>query len=70
MGKLRMCAIGYCSALHGVTSRQPLLEAMDEVREDFSTKNDGDRTALILSLACMNYDILSIITSMWSARFY
>ena len=38
--------------------RQPLLEAMDEVREDFSTKNDGDRTALILSLACMNYDIL------------
>ena len=31
--------------------RQPLLEAMDEVREDFSTKNNGDRTALILSLA-------------------
>ena len=50
--------------------RQPLLEAMDEVREDFSTKNDGDRTALILSLACLNYHILSIITAMWSARFY
>ena len=48
--------------------RQPLLEAMqdscmDEVREDFSRKNDGDRTAL-------NYHILSIITSMWSTRFY
>ena len=42
--------------------RQPLLEAMDEVREDFSTKNDGDRTVL----ACMNYDILY----MWSARFH
>ena len=41
--------------------RQLLLEAMDEVREDFSTKNDGDRTALILSHACLNYHILSII---------
>ena len=50
--------------------RQPFLEAMDEVREDFSTKNDGDRTAHILSLACRNYHILPIITSMWSARFY
>ena len=50
--------------------RQPLLEAMDEVREDFSTKNDGDKTAFILSLACLNYHILSIITSMWSAKFY
>ena len=30
---------------------------MDEVREYFSTKNDGDRTALIISLACLNYII-------------
>ena len=50
--------------------RQPLLEAMDEVREDFSTKNDGGRAALILSLACRNNHILSIITSLWSTRFY
>ena len=50
--------------------RQPLLDAMDEVREDFSVQNNGDRTAHILSLACRNYHILPIITSMWSARFY
>ena len=35
-----MCATGYCYL------RQPLLEAMDDVGEDFSTKDDGDRTAL------------------------
>ena len=50
--------------------RQPLLEAMDEVRKDFSVKNDGDRTALILSLTCRNYHFPSIINSMWSARLY
>ena len=32
-------------------NRQPLLEAMDEAKEDFSIKGDGDRTALVLSLA-------------------
>ena len=31
--------------------RQPLLEATDEAREDFSVKSDRDRTALVLSLA-------------------
>ena len=51
-----------CSAWNSL--RQPLLEAMDDVGED-----DGDRTALILSHACRNYHILSIINSMWSARF-
>ena len=45
--------------------RQPLLEAMDEVRVGFSTKNNGDRTALILSLVCRNNHILSILTSLW-----
>ena len=48
--------------------RQSLLQAMDDVV--FSTRDDGDRTALILSHACWNYHILSIINSMWSARFY
>ena len=43
---------------------QPLLEAMGNVGED-----NGDRTALILSHACRNYHILSIIKSMWSAKF-
>ena len=43
---------------------QPLLEAMGNVEE-----GDEDRTALILSHACRNYHILSIISSMWSARF-
>ena len=51
--------------------RQPLLEAMDEAREDFSVKCDGDRTVLVLArLACRNYHILSIINPLWSARFY
>ena len=56
-----------CSAWNHL--RQPLLEAMDNVGEDFSTRDDGDRTALILSHVCRNYHILSIINSMWSARF-
>ena len=51
-----------CSAWNSL--RQPLLEAMDNEGEE-----DGDRTALILSHACINYRILSIIASMWSARF-
>ena len=51
-----------CSAWKSL--RQPLLEAMDNLGED-----DGDRTALILLHACRNYHILSIISSMWSARF-
>ena len=51
-----------CSAWKSL--RQPLLETMDNVGED-----NGDRTALILSHACRNYHILSIINSMWSARF-
>ena len=36
--------------------RRPLLEAMEDVGEDFSTKDDGDRTALILhvgTITCM-----------------
>ena len=40
-----------CSA--GNHLRQPLLEAMDDVSKDFLTKKDADRTALILSLACI-----------------
>ena len=56
-----------CSAWNFL--RQPLLEAMDDVGEDFSAKDDGDRTALILPHACRNYHILSLIISMWSARF-
>ena len=42
-----------CSAWNSL--RQPLLEAMDNIGKDFSTKDDGDRTALILSHACRNY---------------
>ena len=51
-----------CSAWNSL--RQSLLEAMDNEGE-----KDGDRTALILSHACINYRILYIIISMWSARF-
>ena len=50
--------------------RQPLLEAMEASREEFPAKKRGERAALVLSLACKNYCILSIISSMWSARFY
>ena len=32
---------------------QPLLEAMNGVGEDFSTKGNGDRTALIIIPTCM-----------------
>ena len=53
-----------CSAWNHL--KQTLLEAMDDVGEDFSTRDNGDRTALILSHACRNYHILSIINSMWS----
>ena len=65
-----MCATGYCSALHGIPSNNLLnLEAMDDVGDDFPTKDEGDRTALILSHACRSYHILSIINSMWTAKF-
>ena len=37
---------------------------MNGVGEDFSTKGNRDRTALMLSHACGNYNILSIINSM------
>ena len=47
-----------CSALNSL--RQPLLEAMNGVGEDFLTKGNGDRAALMLSHACRNYHILSI----------
>ena len=50
--------------------RRPLLKAMDEAKEDLSGKSNGDVAALVLSLACRNCHILSIINSMWSARFY
>ena len=49
--------------------RQPLLKAMAEESDGFSERHDGEKAALILSLACRNYHILSIINSMWSARF-
>ena len=65
-----MYAIGFCSALHGTISDKPLLEAMKGSREDFPAKSVGERAALVLSLACKNYHILSIISSMWSVRFY
>ena len=43
-----------CSAWNSL--RQPLLEAVDNEGEDFSAKDDGDRTTdLILSHACRNY---------------
>ena len=65
-----MCATGYCSVLHGIPSNNLLiLEAMDNVGDDFPTKDDGDRTAFMLSYACRNYHILSIINSMWTAKF-
>ena len=47
-----------CSAWNYL--RQPPLEAMGDVGEDFSAKDDGDRTALTLSHACRNYHILSL----------
>ena len=50
--------------------RQPLLEAMEGSREDFPVRSIGERAALVMSLACKNYCILSIGSSMWSARFY
>ena len=40
--------------------RKPLLAEMDAVREDFSGQNDKDKAALILSIACENYRILSM----------
>ena len=56
--------------MHGIPSDDLSWKpCMDVVGEDFSTKDDGDRTALILSHACRNCHILSIINSMWSARF-
>ena len=50
--------------------QQPLLEAMEGSREDFPVESIGERAALVLSLACKNYCILSIISSIWSAKFY
>ena len=57
-----------CSAWEDL--RKPLLTEMDAVREDFARQKDKDKAALILSIACRNYRILSIINSMWSARFH
>ena len=53
-----------CSAWDDL--RKPLLAEMDAVREDFSGQNDKDKAALILSIACRNYRILSIINSVVS----
>ena len=53
VGRLRMCATGYCSALRGIPFRRPFVKAMNGVGEDFLTKGNGDRTALILSHACI-----------------
>ena len=50
--------------------RQLLLEAMEGSKKDFPAKSIGERAALVLSLACKNYRVLSIISSMWTARFY
>ena len=46
-----------CSAWNSL--RQPLLEAMNVVGEDFTAKGNGDRTARILSHVCRNYMLLS-----------
>ena len=46
-----------CSAWNSL--RQPLLEAMNGVGEDFSAKGNGDRTALIILHACRSYMLLS-----------
>ena len=45
---------------------------MEGSREDFPVKSVGERAAFVLSLACKNYCILSIISSlyMWSTRLY
>ena len=43
VGRLRMCATGYCSALHGIPSNNLLiLEAMDSIGDNFPTKDEGD----------------------------
>ena len=74
VGRWRMHVIGFCSALHGTIpgsfSQKPW--SMEGSREDFPVKSIGERAALVLSLACKNYSILSTstISSMWSARFF
>ena len=60
--------LSQCSAWDNL--RQPLLEALEGSREDFPAKSVGERAALVLSLTCMNYRVLSIISSMWTARLY
>ena len=40
------------------------------IKRGLSRKSIGERAALELSLACKSYCILSIISSMWSAKFY
>ena len=50
-----------CAALDDL--RQLLLKAMAEESDRFLKSSDGEKEALILSLACRNYHILSIITS-------
>ena len=39
------------------------------IKRGLSSKSIRERAALVLSLACKNYRILSIISCMWSARF-
>ena len=56
-----MCDTGYCSALHEIPSNNLLiLEAMDDIGDDFPIKDEGDRTSLLLSHARRSYHILSI----------
>ena len=60
--------LSQCSAWDHLS--RPLLEAMEGSREDSLVKSIGGRAALVLSLACKDYRILSTISSMWLARFY
>ena len=53
-----------CSAWDDL--RKPLLAEMHAASEDFAGQKNKDKAALILSIACRNYRILSIINSVVS----
>ena len=63
VGRCRMCAIGFCSVLHGTILGSLFWKPWS--KGGLFRKSVGERAALVLSLACKNYCILSTVSCMW-----
>ena len=49
--------------------RQPLLQALRHIANDFDNLCDDDKLVLVLDKGCQHWSILKSIMQMWAARF-